>query len=118
MGLSINKGSTLRHFWCPCYTGNPHLFMAPGEDANTLARFWGDSKHEEAISCLDLVYNLIPVSCIFTRSHKRVWITSVTGTPKMSQSGPLIYGKTQIYPGHAGTCSQCLNLRFSIDKAQ
>ena len=32
---SINKGADLWHFWCPVYIWNPHLFMAPGEDANS-----------------------------------------------------------------------------------
>ena len=39
MGDSINKGANLWHFWCPVwcpvYIWNPHLFMAPGEDANS-----------------------------------------------------------------------------------
>ena len=36
IGDSINKGANLRHFWSPVY---PHLFMAPGEDANSGVRF-------------------------------------------------------------------------------
>ena len=28
--------------------------------------------------------------CIFTRSHKKMWVSYVTGTPKMSQTGSLI----------------------------
>ena len=28
--------------------------------------------------------------CIFTRSHKKMWVPYVTGTPKMSQIGSLI----------------------------
>ena len=34
--------------------------------------------------------------CIFTRSHKKMWVSYVTGTPKMSQIGPLIYGISQL----------------------
>ena len=39
MANSINKGANLWHFWCPCYIWNSHLFMAPGEDANSGVRF-------------------------------------------------------------------------------
>ena len=34
--------------------------------------------------------------CIFTRSHKKMWVSYVNGTPKMSQIGSLIYGITHI----------------------
>ena len=34
--------------------------------------------------------------CIFTRSHQKMWVPYVTGTPKMSQIGSLIYGITQL----------------------
>ena len=32
--------------------------------------------------------------CIFTRSHKKMWVPYVTGTPKISPIGSLIYGIT------------------------
>ena len=34
--------------------------------------------------------------CIFTRTHKKMWVPYVTGTPKMSQIWSLIYVITQI----------------------
>ena len=39
--------------------------------------------------------------CIFTRSHKKMWVSYVkgtpNGTPKISQIGPLIYGITHFH---------------------
>ena len=35
--------------------------------------------------------------CIFTRSHKKMWVSYVNGTPKMSQIGSLIYWITSIW---------------------
>ena len=37
--------------------------------------------------------------CIFTRSHKKMWVSYVNGTPKMSQIGSLIYGISQVHLG-------------------
>ena len=34
--------------------------------------------------------------CIFTRSHKKMWVSYVNGTPTMSQIGSLIYGISQL----------------------
>ena len=35
--------------------------------------------------------------CVFTKSHKHMWVSYVRGTPKMSQSGPLIYWITHMH---------------------
>ena len=67
--------------------------MAPGEDANSGVSFLSDSKHEDAISCLESTYKLIPLFASSSGAIKRCGF-HINGTPKMSQIGPLIYGIT------------------------
>ena len=44
--------------------------------------------------------------CIFTRSHKKMWVSYVSGTPKISQIGSLIFGITHCTLG-------LLHMKFS-----
>ena len=43
----------------------------PGEDANSGVRFKSDSKHEDAMSCLESAYKLIPLFASSPGAMKR-----------------------------------------------
>ena len=49
--------------------------MVPDEDANCGVRFQSDSKHEDAISCLEPGLQSHSTIWIFTRSHKKMWVS-------------------------------------------
>ena len=66
----------------------PHLFIAPGENANSGVRFLIHSKHEDAISSLESSHNHIPLFVSLLRSSEpHFGFRCIIRDTKMSQNG-------------------------------